>query len=83
MVRKDKEMGVAKEDKPLGPQSYEAHASFKSTQLPKPKFHVNHGANQNFIDSIVKVKKSVPGVGHYNIEKALTKVTIGLSRGWK
>lgn len=73
-----------KEKTSLSPASHNPMESFKSTQGKKPNVYISKYRNENFIESVQKRKKWVPGAGTYKIsEKGESFVTKGLAKGWK
>jgi hypothetical protein len=75
-IKKERFMKIEKNNVP-GPTSYESPAALRKTQWSPPKGKVAMKEIKGsiaFIDSIIKSKKHVPGVGHYkNMEKAFER----------
>lgn len=73
---------IKKNDSP-SPVSYDAVKSYEATQMDKPRFFIPKSKDLKLTDIAVKQKSFVPGVGTYNFEKSLDKITKGVSKGWK
>lgn len=67
----------------LSPASYDRGTSFIKSQLPKPRFYIDKGKYENFMNKTLKNKKWVPGSGSYDPDKATRYLTKGAARGWK
>ena len=58
-----------KEKTSLSPASHNPMESFKATQGKKPNVDISKYRNDNFIDSVQKRTKWVPGAGTYKISE--------------
>lgn len=67
----------------LSPTSYEPLDSFIKSQRPSPRFYINKGRLNNFVDHAIKNKSWVPGMGKYDHNRGLHIITKGASKGWK
>jgi hypothetical protein len=83
-IKRERFMKIVKDGKP-GPASYESPTAIQKTQWSPPKGKVKMREIKGallFLDSLIKSKKSVPGVGHYkNLEKAFDKSVRYRTRG--
>ena len=66
----------------LSPTSYTVNDSFKSTQLPAPKFYISKYKYTNYMGANEKNNKWKPGSGAYN-QEIPAMLTKGAAKGWK
>eukprot|EP00347_Sterkiella_histriomuscorum_P002618 403367446 len=62
------------------PVTYDTDKSYKETQLQKAKFFISKSKIIKYTDEAAKQKNYVPGVGLYNPDSALNKISKGLSQ---
>lgn len=56
------------------PVSYKTEDAWRKTQAPRLSMAIVKSPNLKFTDIVVKQKKMVPGVGHYDLSKSYDKI---------
>ena len=73
---------IEKNDSP-SPMTYDVEKAYKRTQVIDSKFVMSKSKINSFADIQAKSRNFVPGVGSYKTEEAYSKITLGVSKGWK
>ena len=79
----EKDDGKLKKDNSLSPCSYSIDKAVDLVGKKSIKCYINKEAKTSFLDRRIKVGKNIPGVGRYNVEEAMKRVTLGARRGYR
>lgn len=71
---------ILKRNDSPSPVTYDSDKSFKETQLKKGRFFISKSKIVSLSDQVSKNKSFVPGVGNYDYDQALSKISKGLAQ---
>jgi hypothetical protein len=57
------------------PGTYQVHEAVTFVKTKNPKFSIGKSKSIKFTEEVQRIKKPIPGVGKYNLEKVLDNIS--------